>query len=480
MENVLDHSFLPERYLETICSIPHGSFHEKPLSDYLVKFAKERGLRYKQYPNWNVIIYKDASPGYENHEPIMLQSHIDMVCEKDPGYEHDFEKDPLSLYVEDGILRAHGTTLGADDGVGVAYMMAFLEDDSLPHPALECVFTVQEEVGLIGAKELAFEDISAKRMIGLDDMGGSTSYVSSCGSQRIALEKTYALSCEGNETKPGYCLKIGGLEGGHSGVCINKERGNAIKLAARVLYKMTKSYDIAISEIHGGGKDNVIPTNIDLTFSANADFESLNAIVMDMQAIFKSELEFSDPGVTLTFATCDCPKTLSIKDSEEIIRFLTLLPHGLRHKSMKIQNLTTVSENLANVQCIDGVVKIRYFSRSEQDSFLQMMADEIAILADLFDFTMTASESEPGWKYQENSDIRQKLFDAYHAVTGNHMKPIAEHGGLETGFISGGIPGIDIVTCGPFCEGYHTTKEFLDLQSFRTIYEVLKYTLKTL
>ncbi|MDO4977841.1 MAG: beta-Ala-His dipeptidase [Eubacteriales bacterium] len=477
MENVLDHSFLPERYLEIICSIPHGSFHEKPLSDYLVQFAKERGLRYKQYPNWNVIIYKSASPGYEDHEPIMLQSHIDMVCEKEPGYEHDFEKDPLSLYVEDGILRAHGTTLGADDGVGVAYMLAFLEDDSLHHPPLECVFTVQEEVGLIGAKELAFEDISAKRMIGLDDMGGSTSYVSSCGSQRILLEKAYKFSCQ---TMPGYHLSIGGLEGGHSGVCINKERGNAIKLAARVLFEMTKSYEIAIGEIHGGGKDNVIATNFDITFSSNADFDTLNTIVMDMQSIFQSELEFSDPDVTLTFAPCECKETLSTEDSTELIRCLCLLPHGFRHKSMKIQNLTTVSENLANVQLTGGKVTIRYFSRSEQGSFLKMMANEIAILSDLFGFTMTESDPEPGWKYVENSEIRKKLFDAYHAITGSEMRPIAEHGGLETGFISGGIPGIDIVTCGPFCEGYHTTKEFLDLSSFRTIYEVLKYTLKSL
>lgn len=477
MEHVLNQGFLPEKYFEEICAIPHGSYNEKPLSDHLVRLAQEHGLRYRQYPNSNVIIYKPASAGYEDHEPVMLQAHIDMVCEKEPGCEHDFEKDPLQLYVEDGCLHARGTTLGADDGVGVAYMMSILADETAQHPPLECVFTVQEEVGLIGAKELAFEDLSAKRMIGMDDMGGNTCYVSACGSQHIAMERTYEYAVHEG---PAYTLTVDGLLGGHSGVCIKSERGNAIKLAARVLRKLSEKYPVQIGSVRGGDKDNAIPFVCEVVFTCGADREAVELIVREMGEIFRSELEFSDPDVQLTLGTGTASRVLSEKDSSELIRMLCLMPHGLRHKSMKIAGLTTVSENLANIRTEQDRIVIRYFTRSEQSSYLEVMADELGIICDLFGYSVEYAEAEPGWKYEEHSPIREALFAAYHEVTGEHMTPIAEHGGLETGFISGGIPGIDIVTCGPLCEGYHTTKEFLDLESFHTIYEVICHTLRSL
>lgn len=477
MNHVLDQSFLPEKYFEEICAIPHGSCHEKPLSDYLAEFAEAHGLRYKQYPNWNVIIYKPASAGYEDHEPVMLQAHIDMVCEKEPGYEHDFEKDPLSLYVEDGFLKAKGTTLGADDGVGVAYMLAFLEDNTLPHPPLECVFTVQEEVGLIGAAELAYEDITAKRMIGLDDMGGSTCYVSACGGQYMELEGTYEVTgCD----LPGYQIVIGGLTGGHSGVCINKERGNAVKLAARVMHALCRAFEVRIGDYFGGDKDNAIPVYSKVTFGCDADEAALREKVDEMADIFRTELAFSDPGVTVELKQAECPQAFSAEDSLRLVDFLYVLPDGFRHRSMAIEGLTTVSENLANVRTADGTVTIKNFARSEIATFLDQMEEEYRILGGLYGFALTCDNRSPGWKFDENSKIRESLFAAYREVNGSDMKMIAEHGGLETGYISGGIPGIDIVTCGPHCEGYHTPEEKLDLASFRMIYEVLKRTLKTL
>lgn len=475
MNFVLDHSFLPEKYFEEICAVPHGSYHEKPLSDYLVHFAEAHGLAYKQYPNWNVIIYKPASPGYEDHAPVMLQAHIDMVCEKEPGSEHDFEKDPLDLYVEDGKLHAKGTTLGADDGVGVAYMLAFLDDDTLPHPPLECVFTVQEEVGLIGAAQLAFEDISAKRMIGLDDMGGNTCYASSCGSQYMHLTRSYTVT---DNTLPGYRLTVNGLLGGHSGVCINKERGNAIKLAARVLYGLDLS--IRIGSFIGGTKDNAIPTQCEVLFGCDAGIEALQEKAAEFETLFRKELAYSDPDVTVAVEPAACGEAFSEEDSRALVEMLFVLPDGFRHKSMKIEGLTTVSENLARIRTEEGVVTIYCFPRSEIDSFLDQIAGEYRILGGLYGFELVCRDRAPGWRFEEKSAIRESLFTAYHEVTGGHMTLIAEHGGLETGYISGGIPGIDIVTCGPHCEEYHTPKEWLDLASFRTIYEVLKRTLETL
>ena len=472
MGHVLDQAFLPEKYFEEICAVPHGSYHEKPLSDYLVRFAEAHGLAYKQYPNWNVIIYKPASSGYEDHAPVMLQAHIDMVCEKEPGYEHDFEKDPLSLYVEDGKLHAKGTTLGADDGVGVAYMLSFLDDDTLPHPPLECVFTVQEEVGLNGAAQLAFEDISAKRMIGLDDMGGNTCYASSCGSQYMHMTRSYAVT---ESSMPGFKLTVGGLVGGHSGVCINKERCNAIKLAARVLYGL--GCEIRIGSFNGGSKDNAIPTQCEVVFGCDADPAILQEKAAAFEETFYKEYAYSDPDVKISIEPADCPAAFSEEDSRSLVNLLFVLPDGFRHKSMKIEGLTTVSQNLGRVRTEDGNVAIYCFPRSEVDTFLDQMEGEYRILSDLFGFELVCNNRAPGWRFEENSAIRNTLFTAYHEVTGGEMTLIAEHGGLETGYISGGIPGIDIVTCGPHCEEYHTPKEWLDLASFRTIYEVLKRTL---
>ena len=477
MSYVLDQTFLPEKYFEEICAVPHGSYHEKPLSDHLVRFAEAHGLKYKQYPNWNVIIYKPASPGYEDHAPVMLQAHIDMVCEKEPGYEHDFEKDPLKLYVEDGFLHAEGTTLGADDGVGVAYMMAFLDDDTLPHPPLECVFTVQEETGLIGASELAYEDLTAKRMIGLDDMGGTTCYVSACGSQHMQIARSYEVT---QSALPGYKLTVKGLLGGHSGVCINKERGNAVKLSAQVMYELCHAFDVRIGSYTGGDKDNAIPVFSEVVFGCGADEEAMRGIVARMGKRFHTEFEYSDPGVTVTLERTDCPSAFSSEDSASLVDMICVLPDGFRRKSMKIEGLTTVSENLANIRTEDGKVTLRCFARSEVDSFLDQMAEEYRILSKLYGYTLELANRAPGWKFEQDSKIRETLFAAYKEINGFEMKMIAEHGGLETGYICGGIPGIDIVTCGPFCEGYHTPEERLDLASFRMIYEVLKRTLQNL
>jgi len=471
MGYILDQNFLPEKYFEAICQIPHGSYHEKPLSDYLVRFAEQHGLRCRQYENWNVIIYKPGSEGYEEHPPLMLQAHIDMVCEKEDGVTHDFEKDPLSIYVENGELRARGTTLGADDGVGVAYMLSLLEDDRIPHPPLECVFTVQEEVGLIGSRDLVFEDITAKRMIGLDDMGGDTCYVTSCGSQHVSASRDYIMAEPAGRA---YRVEVSGLTGGHSGVCISREKGNAIKLTARVLRMLSRHSALRICRIDGGGKDNAIPVRCSTLFTSDLSFSNLLLLIQQMEEAFRAELEFSDPGVTLELSEDHVTETMTEMHSNELIQFLYLFPDGFRHKSMKIPTLTTASENLANIRTENGRVTIRSFARSEQDSYLDQMEEEVRILSDIYGFVPEFQNRAPGWKYTEHSEIRNILFSSYRKVTGREMKPLAEHGGLETGYISGGIPGIDIATFGPRCEGYHTPQERLNLASFRENYEVLK------
>ena len=474
---VLDQNFKPERYFEEICKYPHGSYHEKPLSDFIAEFARSKGLKYKQYDNYNVIIYKDASEGYEDHEPVMLQGHIDMVCEKLPESDHDFLNDPIEIYVEDGKVRAKGTTLGADDGISAAYMLSILDEDDLPHPPLECVFTVQEEVGCYGARDLDFAALKSRRMIGLDNMRFDGSDVTCSGSQKISLHrKIDREETDGNF----YLVKIQGLLGGHSANFIDAERANSIKLTARILNQFNKEYPLQIACINGGDKDNAIPVYCETLFSTKASFEETDRKISSIFEQFKEEFIDSDKDISVTIDKADRQRVLSIKDSNDLLKYLLILPHGLRHKSMVIENLTTASENLANIRTGDVEIDIRYFIRAALFSHLDEMADEITAISDLFGYDYKLEEKSPGWNYVKESPMRKKLFNVFEKHTGQKMKERPTHGGLETAFISYGIPGIDIVCLGADCADYHTVRESLDLNSFRISYEILKDMLRQL
>ena len=468
---VLDQYFKPEYYFEQICKHPHGSYHEKPLSDYIADFAKERGLRYRQYDNWNVIIYKDASEGYEDHEPVMLQGHIDMVCEKLPDSDHDFEKDPIDIYVQDGKVKARGTTLGSDDGISAAYMLSILDDDKLPHPPLECVFTVQEEVGCYGARDLDYASLRSKRMIGLDNMRFESTDVTSSGSQKISLFKKIYKEVNDDE----FCiLKVSGLLGGHSASFINAERANSIKLSTRILNELNKETPISIAYINGGDKDNAIPVYCETLFSSELNCEEAKEKIISIYNRYKDEFIDSDKDIMVSVEKGNKEKTLSIKDSEDLLRYLLILPNGFRHRSMVIEGLTTASENLANIRMNEDEIRIRYFIRAALFSHLDEMSNEITTICDIFGFTYDLEEKCPGWLYVKDSPLRKKLFEVFEKHTGRKMKELATHGGLETSYIANGIPGIDIACLGADCSDYHTVRETLDLKTFREAYEILK------
>ncbi|MFI3284113.1 MAG: M20/M25/M40 family metallo-hydrolase, partial [Erysipelotrichaceae bacterium] len=254
-------------YFNEICKIPHGSYNEKALSDYIVQFAKDLGLKWKQDEMWNVIVYKDKNGDYSD-ESLILQAHIDMVCEKNKSTVHDFEKDPIKLYVdEEGWLHADGTTLGADDGHGCAYMMAILADKEMKHPALECVFTVQEEVGLCGSMIIKKEDLKSNRMVSLDGGGEVTTSLCSAAGARVKLIKTIETKVN---TKPAYTLSVLGLLGGHSGGEIHKEKGNSNKLLVRILMELKLAgCDVELGFIEGGLKANAIPREATCIFASD-------------------------------------------------------------------------------------------------------------------------------------------------------------------------------------------------------------------
>lgn len=468
--SVLDHTKAHQRYFEEMTTIPHGSFQEQAYSDYLVAFAKAHQLAYVQDEMNNVILYKEGSKGYEDHEIVILQAHMDMVCEKNKDVTFDFAKDALKLKIEDGWLMAEGTTLGADDGSGVAYMLAILEDDTLPHPPLECVFTVQEEVGLFGALGLDAHNIHGKRLINLDDGGETCTCTTSAGGVNVIARRQLAL--EETQT-PAYELSVTGLFGGHSGGEINKERGNANKLLARVLYALHQQTKIQLCKVEGGMKDNAIPREAFATFVCDAQIELLEEIVTTVAKQMKKELEFSDANVTITLQPGKTSQVMSEGDSIAYISLMRLLPDGMRHHSMSMEGLTTASMNAAVVTQDQQELMINCSVRGALESYIDEIAEEIELLASTFGFTTHREARYPAWSYDAKSDMRETLQSVFQERYGTELELLAVHGGLECGVFKAMDEDMDIVTMGPIMEDIHTPKERMDLASFDRTYELL-------
>ena len=464
-------------YFKAISDIPRGSRNEKAVSDYVVKEAKKHGYKYIQDEVYNVIVYKPASPGYEDSEPVILQAHMDMVCEKNKDVVHDFEKDPLDLYVdENGWLRAKGTNLGADDGQGVAYMLAILDDESLEHPALECAFTVMEEIGLYGAIALKKEYFSAKRYINLDSGGEVTTCVTSSGGVRAVLSKNLSFT---ENDKPSYRLEIRGLKGGHSASCIHLELGNAILLAGRVMEELRTLFnDIAIADLNGGMKFNAIPREADITFSTDCDPDKLEQAAQFCFRRIAQELQYSDEGFNgkIVPVTRD-DKVIDKKISDEILSFLYVIPNGFQHRSMAIEGLTVASLNAGVAYIENDQLYIDDLIRSAAASHGDLMIHQLQILCPAYGFRFTLDDRYYGWDYAKESDLRQ-IFRQVLAEKGVELKERATHGGLECGIFKGMIPELDIITLGPISKGEHTPEERLDLASFDRAFENLLEVLK--
>lgn len=461
-------------YFNEIAKIPHGSYDEKRLSDYLVKFGKDRGLKTIQDENLNVIIYKDASEDYKTSKPLLLQAHMDMVCEKNKDSKHDFKTDPLDLYVEDNWLKAKGTTLGADDGTGVAYMLAILDDNSLKHPPLECCFTVKEEVGLIGALHLDPSLFKARRMISLDGGGEVSTGISSAGG--CVVTQTFNLKWLNNK-KPSYRLFITGLSGGHSGGEIHKEKGNANKIAFRILKELNIPLNLISAQ--GGLKDNAIPRECEIVFASDIPFEEIkNKVTKSSNNILK-ELEFSDNGFKcLLEKTTDREKAMDTKLSQEIIDYIFLLPDGFKHRSMAIEGLTLTSLNLGILETENEKLTIISSLRSALDCSIDHLIDEIKTLASLFNVHIKTSARYPGWNYKADSDMRKKLNKVIETIYHKPLVEMATHGGCECGVFAAMSKDMDILTYGPITEDIHSPKERLDLASFDRAYMVLTSLIK--
>ena len=461
-------------YFNEICKIPHGSYNEKAISEYVVAFAKEHNLAYVQDEMNNVIIRKPASVGYESYEPVMLQGHMDMVCEKEPGVEFDFEKDGIQTYVDEkGLLRAKGTTLGADDGMGVAEMLAILADNTLKHPALDCVFTVQEEVGLFGALGLDKSLLRAHRMISLDGGGETVTAVSSAG----GVNAITSIPVERKETaKSYYTIRVTGLSGGHSGGLIDKEKGNANKLLARIIKEMmNEGKDLQLVSIDGGSKDNAICRESTAVIASDDAFETLQSACQALKEKISVEFEVSDPEFTVEFEKCE--KNIPAMDessTKKVVDYMYLCPNGFRHKSMAIEGLTLTSLNMGIVKTEEDKVIVNSSIRSALEEAIDDLIDTIKCLAGYMGATTETFARYPGWNYNPDSKMRETYAKVLKELyPEKELECHAGHGGLECAVFTQVEGGMDIITCGPISEGCHTPDEMLDLASWDRTWKIL-------
>ena len=450
--------YQPERlfhFFEDISAIPRGSSNEKAVSDYLVAFAKERGLWYHQDALHNVIIKKPASAGAENKPAVMLQGHLDMVCEKLAGVDHDFEKDGIDLIVKDGVLTANGTTLGGDNGAAVALMLAVLDDDTLAHPALECVFTTQEETGLTGAAGLDKSLISARTMINLDSEEEGIATVSCAGGMRFTMTRPIT-----RHTASGKLLTIdvSGLLGGHSGTDINKERQNGIILLARLINRVLHETGAQLASFAGGSKDNAIPREVcAVLVCSDADIEKAQSIAEAMAADFAAELVPFEPDFKCTISVKDgAAEVLSEADAKAFISAICLAPNGVRRRNLKQDGFVVTSLNLGVARMDDTTASLVFAPRSSVASLQNYTTDCLYLLAETFGFDCDIAGAYPGWSFAEESPIRDTFIASYRELFDADLKIEAIHAGLECGLFSDALPGLDAIAVGPTIRGCHT------------------------
>lgn len=467
-------------YFEQICNIPHGSGNIQKISDYLVDFAKERNLEYYQDEMKNVIIIKEATKGYENSEPVMIQGHMDMVAVTKDGLEIDMKNHSLDLDIEGDYVYAKNTSLGGDDGIAVAYALAMLDSSDISHPRLEVVITVDEEIGLLGAKGIDLSMCKAKRMINIDSEEEGFLLASCAGG--ASFEASLPVKRE-QYNGVQYRVSIDGMLGGHSGVEIDKERGNACVLMARILERISKEVVISIVTIRGGHRDNVIPNEAEAVFVAD---ESKQDVIKNEFAKvvleIKNELKVKDPGfnVDLTEEGIVTKKCILNEDSKKLLEMILTLPCGICGNSASIKGLVETSLNLGMLTCGEEKVSLIYAVRSSVESQKYFLLDKLRMISKNFGAVHCTKGDYPGWEYKVDSSLRDIMTKIYEDMYGEKMVIQAVHAGLECGFFSQKIEGLDCVSLGPDMKDIHSVREKLSISSTKRVWEYLVKVLASL
>ncbi|ONI45051.1 hypothetical protein AN641_04985 [Candidatus Epulonipiscioides gigas] len=460
-------------HFKKITSIPHGSGNEKQLSNYLVSFAQDNGLEVVQDKALNVYIYKPASEGYESSPTVILQGHMDMVCEKDKKTKFNFEKDALKLETNGDFLKAQGTTLGADDGVAIAYQMAILEDKTLKHPPLCMLMTTEEETGMGGVIALAPDLIEGKTLINLDTDNEGDFFVSCAGGVRVKLTLnglTVAVS-PGEEV---YNIKVRGLKGGHSGAEIHKERANANVVIGRVLDTLNKEFNIGVCSVDGGSKDNVITREADATITiAIEKANTLKQKVAELDKILKSEYNAQDSDINISIIKSKAENKFIADTKQKLIDLLRILPNGVISKSRSIENLVETSLNIGVISTTDNTITITLSLRSSLESKKNDLKRRLNTIAKVIGVRFNESGDYPAWQYSEKSRLRDVATELYKKMYDKEANIRAVHAGLECGILSQKVDGLDMISFGPNVYDIHTPQERMSISSFERVYNFL-------
>ncbi|MDU4861909.1 MAG: aminoacyl-histidine dipeptidase [Terrisporobacter othiniensis] len=466
------------KYFEEISQVPRGSGDEKRISEFLVNFAKELNLEVVQDEHLNVIIRKPATAGYENCPGVILQGHMDMVCEKNKDVDHDFEKDPIDLRIVDDMIYANGTTLGADNGIAVAMSMAVLASNDLSHPALEVLVTSNEEAGMTGANGLDGSLLKGKYIINLDSEEEGFLLVSCAGGNRsyVTLPLTYK-NIEDN--KQAFMIEVKGLLGGHSGMDIVKQRANSNVTMGRILNLLDVDFDLV--EVNGGSKNNAIPRECEAVVAVNKDqAETLKANVAKIEELLKNEFKTTDPGLEVVVKEATADKAITDECKAKAMLLLNFIPNGIQTVSKDIEGLVESSSNLGVVKTENDVMSFESAVRSSVATLRENLNNKTKMLCDTVNANFENTDGYPAWEYAKNSKLEELCVDVYEKSTGKKPVITALHAGLECGLLLDKMPRCEAISMGPDMFEVHTPNEHLSIPSVKNVYEFLLAVLKSM
>ena len=460
-------------YFEEICKIPHGSGNTRQISDYLVQFAKNHDLKYIQDEMNNVVIYKPGTAGYENAPTVIVQGHMDMVCEKRPDVDHDFTKDGLNLSVEGDYVSANGTTLGGDDGFAVAYGLALLESDTIAHPPLEVFITVDEEIGLLGAVGFDCSVLKGRRFINLDSEAEGSLWISCAGGlSGISHIPVTRLEAKGEKLT----VKISGLMGGHSGAEIDKNRANANSLLGKFLHGLDAKAGYELISVQGGQKDNAITReSIAELLTVKENVEAVKEYAASMQTAWREEYTGTDEGITVTVTEEgeQDAKVLHPTSKEKVVFFLVNVPYGVQKMSGTIKGLVETSTNIGILKTSENEVLGSSSIRSSVETARDALSDKIEYLTEFLGGEYERQGVYPAWEYRKDSPLRDKMVEVYEEMYGQKPNVVAIHAGLECGLFYKKMEGLDCVSLGPDMKDIHTSEEVLSISSTERVWKYL-------
>ena len=466
---------------EEICEIPRPSKKEQKIIAYLKNFADNHNLEFNQDRIGNVVIRKNASPGHENKKMVILQSHLDMVCEKDSDVEHDFDKDPIKPRIDDGWVRGTGTTLGADDGIGVAAQLAILESNEIEHGPLECLFTVDEETGLTGAFALEKGFLKGNILLNLDSEDDGELFIGCAGGidtmATFAYEKT-----EVEQDNDAFKISIKGLQGGHSGDDIHKGRGNAVKVINRILWNCELMYEIRLSTIDAGNLRNAIAREANAIITVPKRHKSsFLELTKKLSESIKQELKTNEPSLEIIVEDAEMPETLLSKEiQKKLLNALYACPHGVIAMSPDMPGLVETSTNLASVKISGNEIIIATSQRSSLESAKRDIADMVASVFALAGAKVKHGDGYPGWKPNMDSEVLQTMREAYKKLFNEEPKVLAIHAGLECGLIGEKYPGMDMISYGPTIKGAHSPSEGIKIDTVERFWDLTIEVLKNI